>query len=129
MIVRSIDEIAGSDRDRSGPGWRSRRILLRADGMHHSLHYTEITPGVDIEMRYAHHLESNLCIAGEGEVIDLATAASYPVRPGVMYALDKHDHHLLRASTPMTLVCVFYPALTGHETHDATGGYPPGDDA
>ena len=32
MIVRTLAEITGGERDVSGPGWRSRRIVLRDDG-------------------------------------------------------------------------------------------------
>jgi L-ectoine synthase len=129
MIVRNIEELAGSARDVAGPGWRSRRLLLRDDATGHSLHYTELEAGAQIELCYRHHIESNLCIAGTGEVVELATGATYPLRPGVMYALDRHDAHLLRAHTALTLICIFTPALVGTETHDASGSYPPPDDA
>jgi L-ectoine synthase len=40
-----------------------------------------------------------------------------------MYALDAHDRHRVRARSRTRLVCVFTPALTGRETHDADGSY------
>ncbi len=123
MIVRTLDEIRGTDRDVSGAGWRSRRILLAGDGMEHSLHWTELAAGSELALWYKNHLEANLCIAGEGEVTDVATGATFPIRPGTLYALDQHDRHVLRATTDLTLVCVFTPALTGRETHDADGSY------
>ena len=58
MIVRTLDELVGSDRDIVGDGWRSRRVLRRDDGMSHSLHWTEIKAGTELELRYRHHLES-----------------------------------------------------------------------
>ena len=125
MIVRTLDELVGSDRDIVGDGWRSRRILRRDDGMSHSLHWTEIKAGTELELRYRHHVESNLILAGEGEVVDLDRGVTHELRPGVMYALEKHDHHLVRAKTDMTLVCVFWPALRGDERHDPEGGYEP----
>ncbi|SIN72098.1 Ectoine synthase [Sulfurivirga caldicuralii] len=39
--------------------------------------------------------------------------------------LDKHDEHVLRALEEMTLYCVFNPALTGKEVHNAQGAYEP----
>ena len=125
MIVRTLDELSGTDRDVSGEGWRSRRILRRDDGMSHSLHWTEVKAGTELELRYANHFESNLIVAGEGEVVDLGTGKTHRLGPGVMYALDKHDHHLVRAKTDLTLVCVFWPALRGDEHHNAEGGYDP----
>jgi L-ectoine synthase len=125
MIVRTLDEIAGTERDVRGDTWRSRRIVLADDAIAHSLHWTEVAAGSEATMWYKHHSESNLCIAGSGEVVDLASGETYPIEPGTMYALDRHDRHVLRAHTDMTLVCVFTPALTGRETHDADGSYAP----
>jgi L-ectoine synthase len=48
----------------------------------------------------------------------------YKIEPGVIYALDRHDRHFLRAHTRMRLVCVFNPPLSGREVHDAEGVYP-----
>jgi L-ectoine synthase len=123
VIVRNIDETAGTERDVGGEGWRSRRLLRRDDGMNFSLHWTEVAAGTELELEYANHLEGNLCVSGEGEVVDLATNRVYPLRPGTMYALDKHDRHLVRAHTDLKLACVFWPSLTGSERHNATGGY------
>jgi L-ectoine synthase len=123
MIIRTLDEIAGTDRDVSGPGWRSRRIVLRKDGMEHSLHFTEVPAGTEMTLWYKVHLESNLVITGTGEVEDVATGEVHQLAPGSLYALDRHDRHIVRAHTDMQLVGVFTPALTGRETHDADGSY------
>jgi L-ectoine synthase len=125
MIIRTLDEIAGTDRDVSGPTWRSRRILRADDSMQHSLHWTEVAAGSESTLWYKHHLEANLCIAGTGEVENTATGEVFPIEPGTLYALDRHDRHILRAHTNLTLVCVFTPALTGAETHDEDGSYSP----
>lgn len=127
MIVRSIENVTGTERDVRGDGWRSLRVLRQDDGMHYSLHITELRAGTELEMRYEHHLEANLCLEGEGTVVDLGTGAEHPLGPGVLYALDKHDHHRLHAITDMRLVCVFWPALTGSERHNERGGYDPSD--
>ncbi len=128
MIVRTIDEIAGTERDVSGEGWRSRRLMRRDDGVEHSVHYTEIKAGSEQQLWYKNHYETNLCIAGEGEVVDVATGETHQIRPGTMYVLDQHDRHILRARTDVTLVCTFWPALTGDEKHDADGSYLPASD-
>jgi L-ectoine synthase len=123
VIIRSIDEIARTERDVRGEGWRSRRLLRRDDGMNFSLHWTELAAGTELDLRYANHVEGNLCVGGEGEVVDLATDEVHRLSPGIMYALDKHDHHRIRAITDVKLVCVFWPALVGEERHNAGGGY------
>ena len=125
MIVRTIDEIAGTERDVSGEGWRSRRLIRRDDGVEHSVHYTEITAGSEQHLWYKHHYETNFCVSGEGEVVNVATGETHPIRPGTIYVLDEHDRHILRAHTDVVLVCTFWPALAGDEKHDADGSYLP----
>lgn len=124
MIVSDLAQLVGTDRDVRGEGWRSRRFLRRGDGVKFSLHYTEIAAGTGLELQYSNHFEANFCISGEGEVVDVATGKTFELSPGTMYTLDQHDRHILRTRTPMTLLCVFWPALVGDESHDATGGYP-----
>jgi L-ectoine synthase len=123
LIIRSVDALEGTDRDVRGEGWRSRRLLRRDDGMNYSLHWTEVAAGTELDLRYQHHVEGNLCVGGTGEVVDVASGRVHELKPGVMYALDKHDHHLLRARTDLQLVCVFWPPLAGDEKHDEAGGY------
>jgi len=89
-----------------------------------SLHLTEIEAGTRLELEYANHFEANYCIAGNGEVVEESSGKIHQVDPGTMYTLDQHDRHILRARSPMTLLCVFWPTLTGNESHDASRGYP-----
>jgi L-ectoine synthase len=42
----------------------------------------------------------------------------------MMYTLDKHDRHRLKAKTALRIICVFTPALVGTEIHDKDGSYP-----
>ena len=125
MIVRTLDEVTGSDRDVAGEGWRSRRLLLRRDELGFSLHDTTVAAGSVLNLQYKHHLEACYLLAGEAELTDLATGDKHHLEPGSMYALDQHDRHSLRVLTDLRLVCVFNPALTGGETHDADGSFPP----
>ena len=124
MIVRSLVEVKGTERDVRTPNWVSRRLLLKSDGMGFSLHETTVFPGTETTICYANHLEAVYCIEGEGEAETLEDGKVHPIRPGVAYALNRHDRHCLRARTEMRLVCVFNPPLTGREVHDANGVYP-----
>ena len=125
MIVRSLEDVVGTDRDVEGEGWRSRRLLLRRDGMGFSLHDTTVAAGEVLQLQYKHHLEACYCLEGEAELVDLASGERHTIGPGTMYALDEHDRHTLTIRSDMRLVCVFNPALTGGEVHDADGSFPP----
>jgi L-ectoine synthase len=125
MIVRSLDDVCGSDREVRTENWTSRRILLADDGMGFSLHDTLIHAGTATRMCYRNHREAVYCIDGSGTIEVVATGEIIPIRAGTTYALDRHDEHILRAETTMRMVCVFNPPVTGREVHDATGAYPP----
>ena len=125
MIVRTLDDILDTARDVRGPTWASRRLILAADGMGCSLSDTIVRAGAEQRMQYKHHFETNYIIAGEGEVEDLTTGEKFPLRPGTVYALDKHDAHIVRATTDLRIVCVFTPPLTGTERHQPDGSYAP----
>lgn len=125
MIVRSLQDSEKTARRIVSPdgNWDSVRLLLKDDGMGFSFHITTIYAGADFQMHYQHHLESVYCISGKGEVETLNDGKRYPIVPGTMYALDKHDKHVLRAFTSMKMACVFNPPLNGHEVHNEEGAY------
>lgn len=123
MIVRTLNAAEQGKRRVVSKGWESTRLLLKDDGMGFSFHITTIYSGASLEMHYQNHLESVYCISGEGEIEDLASGIKHPILPGTMYALDKHDKHILRASSEMKMACVFNPPLHGNEVHNAQGAY------
>lgn len=120
MIVRSLDDVVGTDRDVAWGNGQSRRLLLQRDGMGYSLTDTVVDAGTESLLEYKNHMEACYCIEGEGEVED-EQGNKFPITVGTMYALDKHDRHWLRAKTKMRLVCVFTPPLVGHESHKLSG--------
>jgi L-ectoine synthase len=124
VIIRDYHQAKNTERRVDSKGWHSVRLLLKRDGMGFSFHITTIHEGSELRMHYAHHLESVYCISGEGSVEDLATGKVSTIRPGVLYALDQHDEHVLRARSEMTMACVFNPPVTGREVHDESGAYP-----
>ncbi len=124
MKIVRIDDIKGTEREVEGHGWTSRRMLLKKDGMGFSFHETIIPAGAELHLWYKNHLEAVYCVAGNGSIEDKATGEVHEIRDGTLYALDKHDAHILRGGTEdMRLVCSFNPPVTGRETHDADGSY------
>lgn len=125
MIVRRLDQARASGRRIVSPdgNWESTRLLLKSDGMGFSFHITTIYKGADFDMHYRNHLESVYCIAGRGEIQSREDGKTYPIEPGTLYNLDRHDRHTLRAFEEMTLACVFNPPLNGTEVHNKAGAY------
>jgi L-ectoine synthase len=124
MIVRTLDDLVGTDRDVAADNWSSRRFLLASDGLGYSLNDTVLHAGTTTSMWYRHHQESVYCVEGEGTLTDLESGEVHPIAPGTLYVLDGNERHELHAETDLRMVCVFTPALTGREVHDEDGAYP-----
>lgn len=123
MIVRTLKEAEQSDRKVVSEGFDSTRLLLKNDNMGFSFHITTIFRGAELPLHYQNHLESVYCISGRGEVETLDDGKVYPIEPGTIYILDKHDKHILRGFEEMKMACVFNPPLHGKEKHNAEGAY------
>lgn len=124
MIVRTLASILDTPAHVTGDSFESRRILLAADNLGYSLHDTICKAGSAQHLEYKNHVETNYVIEGHGAVTNVANGQEYPLGPGTVYVLDRHEPHLLRADTDLRIICVFTPALAGQEKHDASGSYP-----
>ncbi len=124
MIVRTLASILNTAAHVKGEAFESRRILLAADGLGYSLHDTICKAGSAQRLEYKNHVETKHVIEGLGAVQNLVPGQVWPLGPGTVYTLDRHEAHLLTAQTDMRIICVFTPALSGQEKHDATGSYP-----
>ncbi|GAC58830.1 L-ectoine synthase [Gordonia hirsuta DSM 44140 = NBRC 16056] len=126
MIVRTTDEITGTERDVADGHWRSKRIVLGGDRVGFSFHETTIEPGSTNHFHYANHVEAVWLVEGTGTLTDRETGVEYPLAPGTMYLLDGHERHTVAVdeSGPMRMLCVFNPPVVGTEVHDENGVYP-----
>src|SRR3546814_12806047 len=77
-----------------------------------SFHITTIYQGAELPMHYKNHLEAVYCISGEGSIENCASGEVHEIQPGVLYALDKPDRHILRGRTEMVMACCFNPPAT-----------------
>ncbi len=125
MIIRDFFELKDTDRAVSDAKWTSVRMLLADDKMGFSFHITTLQGGSEHQFEYKHHFESVYCMQGKGSITDVATGEVHAIRPGVMYALNLHDKHILRAEEELVMACVFNPPVTGKEVHREDGSYAP----
>ncbi|TKD51599.1 ectoine synthase [Sphingomonas baiyangensis] len=124
MIIRTLKEIRQSDRNVKSKGWESARLLLEDDAMGFSFHVTTMRAGSELKMHYKNHLESVMVLKGTGTIEDLATGETHDLKPGVLYALNENDEHIVRCETDILTACVFNPPVTGAEVHGEDGAYP-----
>ncbi|MCF3595382.1 ectoine synthase [Rhodobacteraceae bacterium LMO-12] len=124
MIVKHLSDIEDTEAHVRGAGFESRRLLLAGDGLGYSLHDTVVEENTEQRLHYKNHIETNYCIAGEGEVENLETGEVFSLKAGSLYTLDRNEAHVIRAGKGgLRFVCIFTPALTGRELHDADGSY------
>ncbi|CPY86165.1 Probable L-ectoine synthase [Mycobacteroides abscessus] len=90
MIVRTTEEITGTDRQRDTENWTSKRIILADDGVGFSFHETTIHPGTETPLHYPDYIEAVWIVEGHGQLIDRDHGATHRLEPGTMYLLDKH---------------------------------------
>lgn len=123
MTIRTIEGIEGTERDITGKGFRSLRLILASDGMGFSLHKTVIPKGGPHVWHYKQHLEACFCIQGSGILTNLQTGQRHAVHVDTVYILDNHDKHSFEALEDCVLVSVFNPPIVGNEIHKADGSY------
>ncbi|HUD53410.1 ectoine synthase [Parvibaculum sp.] len=124
MLIRELDQTRASDRNVVTDGWESARLLLKDEGMGFSFHITTMYAGKELRMHYKNHLEAVFVLAGEGVIEDIGTGETHQLKPGVLYALNANDEHIVRPRTDIVTACVFNPPVTGREVHDESGAYP-----
>lgn len=125
MKVLDAMKLHGTAREVKCPkgGFVSLRMLLKADGMGFTMTRTTIHPTKTWQRwHYKRHLEACYCIRGRGMLKD-ARGKRHAIKPGVFYALDKHDQHWFKAHDTVVLICTFNPPLKGAEVHQADGSY------
>jgi L-ectoine synthase len=127
MIVRDFNVEKNTERKVANERWNSVRLLLAGDGMGFSFHITTIEAGSEHTFHYKNHFESVYCISGEGTIEELDNGKVHTIKPGVVYALNLHDKHTLRATSELVLACCFNPPVTGDEVHRADGSYAAAD--
>ncbi len=123
MIVRDFHKLKDTDRAVSDAQWTSVRMLLADDKMGFSFHITTLATGSEHTFHYKNHFESVYCISGKGSITDLGTGETHQITPGVMYALNLHDKHTVRAEEELVMACCFNPPVTGTEVHREDGSY------
>jgi len=99
----------------------SLRLLHQENGMGVTLTDSILEQGFEMTPWQKNRLEACCCLEGEGTVEELETGVTHQIQPGTLYAMNLHDHHRIRATTRMRIICTFVPALTGAERHDTDG--------
>lgn len=123
MIVRTINQIKGTERDVQFAHGQSLRIILDKDAMGFSVHKTIIPKGQVGIWHYKNHLEACYCIHGKAILTNLYNGDMFEIVPDTIYALDKNDRHQFEAVEDTILLSIFNPPVKGSEVHKEDGSY------
>tara|TARA_Y100000592_G_C5479799_1_gene324592 strand:- start:5221 stop:5604 length:384 start_codon:yes stop_codon:yes gene_type:complete len=122
MKIVNVKDITGTKYHVDWGNGTSRRMIVKADGMGYSVHYTITYRGTSSTLEYKNHLESCYVLSGSGTVE--AHGKIHKLQPGDMYVLDQHDKHIISADAEQDMVtlCIFNPACEGTENHNLKDG-------
>lgn len=122
MFVRNLKQVEETSHFVEWGSGTSHRLLTERDCMGFTVCHTIVRANTTSLLEYRNHLEACYCIAGNGEVEDM-TGNVFPIAPGDIYVLDKHDKHYLRGggNEDLILVSIFNPPLKGTERHRLDG--------
>ncbi|NP_001171779.1 L-ectoine synthase-like [Saccoglossus kowalevskii] len=128
-VVKSLDEIVGTERDVDFKRGHSRRFLLKVDGFAITITSTAVmfTGDDPTKLEYRNHAESAYYISGKVSYSwnEGANKIEARITPddGTVYNMNAHDKHMVSVHEDCIALCVFYPALRGNENHTYDGGY------
>ena len=130
MFVRTLDQFraAGKEAVVAHGKVRTVRLLTAPDGLGFSLSDVSASGGSESELWYKNHWEANYVVSGEAKVNDLTRDLSWELAPGSLYCVGPVDRHRISTGAGVRIISIFNPPITGTETHDEDGAYPPSGD-
>lgn len=117
MIIRTICDVIGTERDVDWGNGTSRRLIIASDERGYAVTDTYVRPDTETRLRFDNHLEACYCVEGSGTV--RTETEQYPIAVGTVYSADQSEEHWLSSEKGMRLICVFNPPLRGDENHSS----------
>ena len=112
MIVKSLEDIIGTEDEAKRETWARRRFILKKDNVSFRFNDTIIKAGTESCLWYKNSYRSSVLNQGEGKS-KKQKQGKYGNRPGTMYLLNEHDKHKLWERQKMRMIGVFNPPLVG----------------
>ncbi len=123
-IVRNLEDLYHTERDVFWGNGRSRRLLIRQDGLGFALCITMGNSDTDSLIRYENHFESCYYISGTGEY--KWECGNHPIKTGydqgTVFIMNKHDTHHMRVADETVCLSIFSPPIEGNERHNFKNG-------
>ena len=119
LIVRSLDEVIGTERDVFWGNGQSRRLLVKRDKLGFALCVTVGNANTDSALQYRNHFESCYYISGSGEYVWDGGRHPIDTNDGIatVFIMNRNDAHRMVVRDQSVCLSVFSPAIEGHESH------------
>ena len=117
LLVKSLREVVGSDRNVSFEGGYSRRFLAAPDGYNISFHNTLLHASFNAHLQYPHNVEANYFIKGYGEYSweNGQQHIDFEKHHGTMLLVEYDAHEVKIGAQDSIGICLFFPPLKGTE--------------
>jgi len=117
LLLKSLSEVVGSDRNVSFEGGYSRRFLAAPDGYNISFHNTLIHASCNARLEYPHNMEANYFIKGQGEYVwkNGQQQFNFEKHHGTMLLVEYDAHEVQIGAQESIAICLFFPPLKGTE--------------
>lgn len=123
-VVRTLNEILGTERDVFWGNGRSRRLLIRKDGFDFAFCITLGHSNTDSPLQYKNHFESCYYVSGTGEYV--WGTGSHPIDTSkdqsTVFIMNENDAHRMVVENESICLSIFTPAIEGHEAHNFAEG-------
>jgi len=117
LLMKSLSEVVGSDRNVPFEGGYSRRFLAAPDGYNISFHNTLAHASFNARLHYPHNMEANYFIKGQGEYVwkNGQQQFDFEKHHGTMLLVEHDAHEVKIGGSDSIAICLFSPPLKGTE--------------
>ena len=114
-IVRKTDLFKTSRNIRTD-AYETFRFLLAEDGFGLTLTDIVLQPQIEKTYGYEDNLEIAYFIEGRAKLTDNSNTTVHLIEPGTLWVAPAKTYFSFITDLPTRLICIFNPALEGHET-------------
>lgn len=119
LLMKSLSEVVGSDRNVFFEGGYSRRFLAAPDGYNISVHNTLCHASFNARLHYPHNVEANYFIKGQGQYAwengQHQREFAFEKHHGTMFLVEHDAHEVKIGARDSIAICLFFPPLKGTE--------------
>ena len=117
VLMKSLGEVVGSDRNVPFQGGYSRRFLASPDGYNISFHNTLVYASFNAHLHYPNNIEANYFIKGQGEYVwkNGQQQFDFEKHHGTMLLVEHDAHEVKTGASDSIAICLFFPPLKGTE--------------